>query len=920
MILRSFLFDTHARIPFSIIGVFLLLGSSVTAIYLSRLDLQKSTEIARSAEFQDIEHLLASFEADIANAMNIAGTKVLAEIGKNPVVTSTLGPPDLVNTKRIRDMLQNELQVYLACHYVSNGFSDGRYAINVICQEERLNSSIESLLLQTIPMQLQRFTIPLLGPRETVNYSTYILASVSIPIEIRILRDHSWELLTTRTVVVSCLLTSRYPLLEALMNEFHQSLHGPFSSLWSFLTVFSNLYSLVRGFKHYRCGNPLNVMDNRHLSLMINSGVYLQESLVFGSVDPLGLVSLARNTIQTLRQTPMDALQTFNTQMNKEGYMVSTENISRGSANVDAGESLNTSVDESLPMNLSEIAERVLYDITNVTLSFENEHGQTCEETICVDDDFQTSLNELIWSWAGQSFFMTHVVKQQVVNGTTKMQVEDIAKTIYQAFFSTVVQNRTVIQEQQINPGEGWIDGGVSSWNSSYFIPLQKKSLKPPKGDVLPGCALFEEWYDVLFVRSHCWYRIEEQMINGSITPVTVWQNLTDFLIEQVVLRCLLQHTTQYQGSQDDVVDVLYYNDTLADMNLQDSVDNYLARYNDSSPEKQQLLMARNNTGLIALEAAAEGSVSDWVVNETWRCLEEILSQIRCISLHPEITPSSIPNPVLFLQAARDDLLAQYDAFYADYLDYVQYHPGEFFSSVGKKAVYYAREWYAALVRNTTLQVFSGISEQLNTSLSASIPSSAGFTSGDITKTLEDVSDGIRNQFTIPFGYPMNLTRYNQQQQPVWNETVRLGVDHTPHYLDPFEQTTYDGEELWCLKIRNRCVFGPTGLPLLPPSPITPWVLTMNLWVLDVEGEYARIKLLDTSDETIFNPLLGHEPQIYVREMKIITYKNTTLGENTRLCFNFTTVAFSVVPPWGMMVGDIQESWYDDHTPGFDAG
>ncbi len=106
----------------------------------------------------------------------------------------------------------------------------------------------------------------------------------------------------------------------------------------------------------------------------------------------------------------------------------------------------------------------------------------------------------------------------------------------------------------------------------------------------------------------------------------------------------------------------------------------------------------------------------------------------------------------------------------------------------------------------------------------------------------------------------------------------------------------------------------------LPPTPVTSWLLTINLWVIDVQGEYAQFKIIDTSDETIFNPLLGHEPQTYVREFKIITTSNTTLGENTRISFGFTTVAFGLVPPWGMMVGDIQDNWFDDHTSGFDEG
>jgi len=914
---RPILRDKNARIPFSVIGIFLIIGSSLTAVYITRLDLQKSYEIARSLEFNDIDYLLSSFEADIGTALNTAGTKALAEIGKNPVITSSHGSPDEINKRRIKDMICKELMVYLTGHYLDNTFSDGCHAINVKLIDERLNLSFESVDLEAVPMQLQRFTIPLIGPNEVVNHSTYFVAKISIPVEIRILRDVSWELLTNRTVDVSCLLISRFPLLETLMNEFHQSINGTFSSLWTFTTTFSNLYSLIRGFKHYRCGEPLNVVDNHHLALMVNSGLFLQESLVFGGVDALGLVQLAQKTMQTLRQTPMNSLEIFNTQMKGTDYEVNTENLSKGSANVDANDPFNESIDQTISINLSDIAERILFDITSVTFYFENDKGDASQETILFEGDIQKKIQDMLSYWANQSYFLTQVIKHRQINTTTWQRMLEIIADIYDGSFSTLVCNRSVIQEHQADPGEGWNDGGATLWNSSYFVPLSAHSIKPPKGEVFPGSAVYEECFEVLFVRTHQWWRMEQQMINGTSTMVKVWQNLTDFLVEHVILQSLLQHSTQYQETMDDVVDVLYFNDTCADINLEDTIEKYVGLFNDSSLEKRQLLATRDNIGEIGLDRVISGDISEWVCNQSWGCLEEILTQIGSITLHPDVNQTSIPDPFLFLEAARDDLLMQYDSNYADFVDYHSYHPGSLFCSVGKKAVYYVRVWYAGMVRNITQIVFSDILETLNQTVTETISSYAGFTTKNITETIEDVSDAIRNQFVIPFGYPMNLTRFDTQHVALWDETVRLGIDHIPHYLDPFEPTECEGEELWTLKIRNRCVFGPTGLPLLPPSPVTPWLLTMNLWVLDVQGEYARMKIIDTSDETIFNPLLGHEPQTYVRELKIITFNNTILGENTRLGFNFTTVAFSFVPPWGMMVGDIQENWFDDHTPGF---
>ena len=892
----------------------------MTVVYISRLELEKSKDIVRSLDVNEIENLLYYFEADLANALNLAGMNALKEIGKHPILISSLGAAEAINLFRVKHMIKEELTVYLSGHYLYNMFSNGRYAINVVLQNQIPILSVENMSLDSCHMRLNRFSIPLIGPPETMNYSTYWIASIPLTIEIRQLSRHTWDLLTTRTVHISSILTSRYPLLEHLMSEYHQTINGTFSPLWTFSTVLSNLYSLIRGFKHFRCGKPLNVMDNRHLAVMINSGLLLQQSLVFGSVDPLGLVDLAREMLRTLKQTPADALTTFNHEMEGEGYLVQTTNFTEHCANVETGSPINESIDRSLSLNLSEIAERILYNITGVTLHFENEAGQSEEEYIVFDTDVQTAINEIVQRKANRSFFLTTVTKHLSVNSTTVQRLQEIISNMYRDTMATKVQERVVVTETWGDPGEGWTDGGTSPWNDTMVLSLFKQVIQPPKGQIIPGSTLYEEHYNVSYERFHYWWRIENQIVNGTMTPIIVWNNRTDLLIETVVLQSLLQHYASSSGSQDDIVDVLYLNETLNDPNLQDTLNSYLALFPDTGDEKLELITTRNNTGSLGLEAVVQGEYLRWVLDETWTVLEEILESIRAITLNPEINAEQYPDPAALVENAKNDLLTKYTQNTSKYLHFSHYHPGSEFCSVGKKAVYCSRDWYVTMVKNTTETVFSHISQQLTKTLEAAIPPYAGFQAKNLTETLDDVSDTLHNQFTIPFGYAMNLTRYDADNQTLWNETIRLAVDHYPNYLNPFTQTTWDDEELWTLKIRNRCVFGPTGLPLLPPSPITPWVLTLNLWVIDIQGEYPQFKLIDTSDETIFHPLLGHEPQTYVRELKVISLGNVTLGENTRLSFNFTTIAFGVVPPWGMMLGDIQENWFDDHTFGFDEG
>jgi hypothetical protein len=149
--------------------------------------------------------------------------------------------------------------------------------------------------------------------------------------------------------------------------------------------------------------------------------------------------------------------------------------------------------------------------------------------------------------------------------------------------------------------------------------------------------------------------------------------------------------------------------------------------------------------------------------------------------------------------------------------------------------------------------VFSRIENLIDKQIEDAIPSDVGFDAQDIKDTLSEAGESLRNQFTIPFGFDINLIRNDDDNNFQWNETVRLAVDQYPNYLDPFEETTYEGVDYYSLGLKNICTLGPTGFPILPPTPVTPWIATLNVWVIEVKGEYAEFKVIDSSDETLFN-------------------------------------------------------------------
>jgi len=928
-----FLKDTRARIPFSVIGIFLILGSSVTTVYVTRLEQQKSMEISSNMDFDRVEHLIRLAEADIATALNIAGMKALKEIGKEPVIIPNTGTgygqtTSEVNKNRIREIVKDELNIYLTANYLYDVFNDGLYAINVVIPDDEVYpiASRDSISIRHLNMDVYRsFTVPIIGPSDKLdNQPVYLVAGVPVVFEIRKIDDSSDEAVATRAINVSSIITSRYPLLKALVDNYHNTINGNFNSLWTLTTALSNIYSLVRGYKHYSSGKPLNVVDNRHLALLVNGGLLFEEALSFSSIDPLTLVEFARKSWKTLKKGMGDESTTsiFNS-IDGMGFDFDIDEFSQGTANIEAGDEVNTSIEDCPYLNLSEIAERVLYNISSVTLIFEDENGNVVEETILFEGNIEKKIRETVLKWANQSYLLNKTIKHLGKNETTNEMIEDIAFQIYHADMHTMVKERRVIEEIWGGHGDYGNDSGYSSWYFDGFSFVSDELLKPEKGSVVHGSELYAEEYNVSWWRTHYWYKWVLQNISGNMTLVKVWNNVTDTMVEEVTLGVVLDHYSTYEDSQnnvmqDDVVDVFYHNYTMDDPNLNDTLDKYISAFPPSHSSKQDLIKT-GDVGDTDLYYSTPGNYNDWVKEDSWDALDYILGLTCDIELDPTINSTNYPNPLDLIDKAKEDLEKKHNSNISLYLNISKYQTGSLFSSVGMKAVYYARDWYVYKVKEDIENVFAGInntiSEKLEETLSKYAPD---LDASEIKNTLRETKDALTNGFTIPFGFDIKLVRRANNAE-VWNETVRCAVDQYPNYLDPMEKTGFGDEEIWTLKLRNRCTLGPTGFPILPLTPVTPWIVTLNIWVIDVEGEYAEFKVIDSTDETLFNPLLGHEPQIYVRKKDMIRAPDgTLLGENTRLDFSFTTVAFGVVSSWGMMVGDIQPNFFDEHTPGYD--
>ncbi len=925
---QRFLCDEWARIPFSVIGVFLLIGSSLTTVYVVHLEQEKADEIARTIDFTEVDTLLRYAESDIATALNIAGLNALKEIGKKPVMEPSEDAQlkgygetaDEINENRVKEQIMEELNIYLTATYLYAAFNDGKYAVNIVIPKNANYplTSWENISIKSMDLQLKRpIDIPLIGgvigPPVTIDHQTYWVASFPITVEIQKLqKDSDSERVTTQEILVSSILTTRYPLLKSLVDEYNQTINGAFSKLWTVTTVLSNVYSLIRGYKHYGSGEPLNVVDNRHLAPLVNGGLLLEQGLVFGSVDPLALVEFTVETGKAIKGTSQSVRDAFN-ETSGDGYNVSTTDSNKESANHDAGDASNTSIETAPKVNLSDIAQQILYDITSVTLLFQNETtGIWANTTLSLEDtehdDIQEMIRELVEVRAHEGYQWMDMNKELARNQTTSHQITQIVDEMYKADFHTEVTR---------NPSYAWgshpghpIDNGTGPWMFDDYTLIQTLS-KPPKGFILPDCTLLGKRYNVSWHRDHYWSKKTVET-SGNQTWVN-WSSITtlDLNHETVTLSVVLDHYSLFLDSKknilrDDVADVLYYNTTADDINLEDTIETYNHTY--FTPHEEDRVL--HGSGWYDIYTI-DGMIPTQWENEAWDALEEILGLIGMIQQDPSITSLDYPNPADLLEVVKNDLLTKYTQKMEQYQNKTAYLTqtlqGIVFQSVGKKAVYGTRDWYVQTVKDAIEHTFSEVSDQIQDVVDKKVPSELRDHVQEALKS--EVVDPLKNQFTIPFGFEMNLTRYTDEDI-AWNESVRLAVDQYPNYLSAFEQTEYEGVNYWSLGLRNLCILGPTGLPILPPTPVTPWIITLNIWLIDVKGEYAEFKVIDSSDETMFHPILGHEPQIYMRKYDLIYNKNETVffGYNSRVNFSFSTVAFSVVPAWGLMVGDLEKN------------
>lgn len=851
--MRGILYDNRARIPFVILGVFILLGSSFTATVVVTLKMKRITETMYQSD--EIKDMIKHLESDLASKIVISGLEAVREIGENPVIL----PVDPhrsareINIERLKNKVTRDLEEYITNNYRNNHFTSKKYIINIL--EDR--SLKEDIFLKTIDMSIRRpLSVPFISPNVDENHPVYWY--ISIPLTIEIISPEDYRVLYK--INVSTVIPSRYPLVESLINEFSNAING-INSLFSITTILSNIYSLARGYQQYTAGEPINVVDNHHLTSIVNIGLLLDEFLYLGGIDPVGLIETIKESSSELRnQSKISILNDI------DGDNYSFSIPSRGSYTPSAS-----------IINISEIADDILYDYNNMKLIFEK-NGVRVEKKLY---DI-TEVNETIDNLLGDGYSFLGIKKDGIVENMSTIQlVDDIISKIYTSTLKTRV-DRSIV-DTILGSHNGYpVDNGIGNWVLENY-KLIKTYDKPLYIHI--GSTLYSEIYNLTWRREHQWYN------SSSNSSITVY----DYRIEEVELEIILDGYSY--DRVDDTANIFYWNTTLNDPNLVDTLIEY--KNNFFKPNISKLILEEEgvyNTRDIT------GMIPSWVSQKAWDALREILKYIKSINIDKDIDIYRYPNPFDLIEVAKEDFLGKYNENISRYESRNKYLTGSLFKSIGMKAIYNVRVWYINYVLSKINNSFSSLTDNLQNQIDNKV--SDKISPNKVFDTLSSgISSEIGNQIIIPFSKELYLIRNNDSNNIGWSEYATIAVTHKPHYLDAFHKIEYNGKKKYWFGIRNTCIFGPTGLPILPP--LIPWVVTLNTWLIEVKGCFAEFKILDTNGETIYSPIFGHQPVVYIRrEADVRDEDGNLLGWNKNIEFEFTTLAFSVVPPWGTMIGD----------------
>lgn len=919
--MKSFWKDENARVPFAVIGIFLILISTVVSINLNRLDVKMAKTMSSNIDITASDNAIQYAKSDLARAINYAGMKAMKTMGRTPVIdpdpdsiyyTDKNMNIDEFNKNWAKGMILDTLTKYIEANYMYDAFVYNDIAVNVDPPEtwEKIKDEIK---IEPIKVKLKREKLepPILKPKQT--YETYW--KVSVPLKIHVIDLKKKSELMTEDIRVETIITSRYPLLKEMTNDYSDRLNG-FKAVNAEMTAFAIVYTAFNGLRQQIPKSSItNVVDNKHLAQMANLALLVDQGFVFNSIDPMSLIDYGKEVLKS------DKLE-----------------LDGDSFNLDSKDYVIKSSDKT------EEAEKIYEDATKIDLN----------PTVIADFINNKSLGD-----NSEVLKKYQTISESVYKGTIKTKVTRKS--------SPITEDEHEGYPEHVTTGNWGLDG--EPWKDDVLSNEIKRDPNPSPG-VLYGEVWKRKW-----VRDHTWRKtwyeeieVEKQIVVpchiGEKGPCYETKKVkeiverhedihrTDSKTDTVTFKLyavqdsLYTYTLNYIGitqtTSNNIIDVFIKNDD--DLNLEDVLDTYKSKTFTDAHKKDIV----SNYGFEAPDGIDEktykGSYGTSIKDQAQAAVDEIRDQIDAeIHLDPTINRLTRPNPADLMRDAAKDLIEKIETNEPKYIARDRYITDGRYNDARSKVIHLLREWYVDEIKYQIRKQFEAGSEMIDSEIKKQEDA------GDLKQANKDATSFLSKGFSLPLGFTMKASHIDEktdEEYPkddinAWNEDVKLSIDMKPNYLkeDMFYDPQQDkwlgyvdeitpkgikyiadpsakpsGKQFIPIAVMNFNVFAIPpltngGLMVLPPSPTTPWIMTVNFWKIRVKGTFSEFTVMDSDDENHPNPIFGHESQIYNRRLlRDIQDKTGIVGSNARLTFEFHTMTAMAVNPGPKGIGDLLDT------------
>ena len=1003
----KFLKDKRGRVPFAVIGIILLMGSTITSTFIINIENELSKSTYEPLKKEEIDSLLSLMQTDLAIALNYAAINAMDYIGKNPVTSPNIdnnvakdyngGSWNNWNDDKkwsFEEMLQfnmnwarNITRVnfnrYVIANYMYNAFNNGKYAINVIgCGEDPKEGPIEdwrdikisefygklnresTKSISSLPESVRGF---ISKPIEN-EVPLYWQFEITLPIEIVNIKEN--KVVAKRNIKVSTLATSRLPLIIYLANIYEESLKGSLGTgnIFALMTLLSEAYTEARALAQYggmRTEVP-NIVDNRWLKYLTNLAILIEQFAVFNSIDAISAVYLIWNYKDLFAKGfPEGDIENVEGIYEKGssvlGNLLDIENIIPKTISKD--ESIQRNAEENInqpkskiDINITRIAEDLLY---NTTYSyyyanksngkwemldplhkfkgyyFEDDNGKRWKyitappyiyENLSTHEEIEEQKYNGEWIYKnGKKYVYSPEKNKRAYNRIVNIYKlgnevnEALGKIInetYRAEYEITAEPEEIkIYWKEAPPeGGGWIEEKVTDWKRIDDAPV---TANLEVGDVIPQFPHVEKW-KILWEREHKYIKIIYGE-NGTIIDII---RATAVERKEVTLKIEL-NAKNYPSDVNDVFNITNVNlkQLRTDYNLFNATKDFVIYFvgirenifNDVNEEGDSFYHFNSSTN-ISINISKEYKkphpyAMGWLYGingEVAEALKEIFEEIKKDNI------TAIPDEKYKERDYEETItnhISQLKQKFAEkmeeYINDSRYRNGDKYISCGARVVAKMRKWYVETIWN----ILNDASSELENELEENVKDALNKTdySTDLLDKRNEIKDDAEDMgfdlgsLSLQFGLSMPINIHGK------TEWIGFSINQEPKYFDYKDLSTAD---LYRFKVKNECLFGPTGLPILP-TPITPWVITINVWYIEIQGSFSKFEVADTVGEMLPNVLFGDVETKYARmekEIKDEICSGDYIGTTSPIKFSFSTINVAITPPG--FVGDINPTSY----------